>query len=228
MKKLFVVVHAENAAQACRNAEVAAHAGANGVFLIGHRMGARSLIAVYTEVRKHLPGLWIGMNFLCLCPKEAMIVLPKGAHGLWTDNIGINEDLSNPVGIAEDSWHEWGYRKKKTNDLDILYFAGVAFKHQLQPRDLAYVTREAKKYCDVITTSGDETGNPPSLEKIRFLREVAGDFPLAIASGIMAENVEDFLPYADYFLVSTGISKSFTELDPVLVKELAQKIAGYR
>jgi predicted TIM-barrel enzyme len=53
---------------------------------------------------------------------------------------------------------------------------------------------------------------------------MTGDYPLAIASGITPENIEKYLPYVDYFLVATGISKTFDEFDPEKRKLLAQKI----
>lgn len=46
--------------------------------------------------------------------------------------------------------------------------------------------------------------------------------PLAIASGITATNVEQFTPYADAFLVATGVSSSFHELDEEKMKKLAE------
>ena len=54
-----------------------------------------------------------------------------------------------------------------------------------------------------------------------------GDTPLAIASGITPENVEVYLPFADSFLVATGISRSFTELDPSKVRMLVQRVRSY-
>jgi predicted TIM-barrel enzyme len=52
------------------------------------------------------------------------------------------------------------------------------------------------------------------VEKIRTIREaIPSDKPLAIASGITPENVRDFLPYIDYVLVATGVSKNYHELD---------------
>jgi len=51
------------------------------------------------------------------------------------------------------------------------------------------------------------------------------DFPLAVASGIDSENVLHYTKpetFVDCFLVNTGISKSFTELDPVKVAKLAE------
>ena len=52
------------------------------------------------------------------------------------------------------------------------------------------------------------------------MKHAIGDSPLAIASGITLENVSQYLPIADCFLVATGISESFFELDPVRTREL--------
>ncbi len=72
------------------------------------------------------------------------------------------------------------------------------------------------------TTSGPGTGSAPELRKIREMREALGpDGPLAIASGITAENVVEFARYATHFLVASGVSRDEHHLDPVKVAELA-------
>ena len=58
------------------------------------------------------------------------------------------------------------------------------------------------------------------------MKEAVGDFPLAIASGITPENVADYLDVADCFLVATGISRSFTELDPAKVRSLSEQVGA--
>lgn len=65
------------------------------------------------------------------------------------------------------------------------------------------------------------------MEKIATMKKAIGDKPLAIASGITLENVENYLPYTEYFLVATGISHTFNELDPVKVGELCKAIHKY-
>ena len=61
----------------------------------------------------------------------------------------------------------------------------------------------------------------------RRMRQALGTFPLALASGVTPENVTDYLPFVDCFLVATGISKSFTELDPAKVTGLVENVRGY-
>jgi hypothetical protein len=117
--------------------------------------------------------------------------------------------------------------RRKASGWQGLYFGGVAFKYQRPVHDLARAAGLASKYMDVITTSGPGTGQASSRAKIRAMKEALGDFPLAIASGITPANVHDYLDVADCFLVATGISKSFTELDSTLVKRLAHAIKSH-
>jgi predicted TIM-barrel enzyme len=77
---------------------------------------------------------------------------------------------------------------------------------------------------DVVTTSGPGTGAEAGLVKIQRMKQAIGGFPLAIASGITPENVAQYLPFADCFLVDTGISKTFTEIDPSRLQDLVNRV----
>lgn len=82
---------------------------------------------------------------------------------------------------------------------------------------------------DIITTSGEGTGTPAEIEKILEMHSASSKIgvPLAIASGIDADNIDTYLPYIDVFLVSTGISISSDELDREKTIELGKIIHGY-
>ena len=103
----------------------------------------------------------------------------------------------------------------------------MAFKYQRLIYDLRQAAVKATPYMDVVTTSGPGTGHAAAVAKIRLMKQALGDFPLAIASGVTPENVADYLPYADCFLVATGISRSFEELEPERVKLLVRNIRGW-
>jgi predicted TIM-barrel enzyme len=100
----------------------------------------------------------------------------------------------------------------------------VAFKYQREVEDVVQASRTAVDYMDVVTTSGPGTGFAASLDKIRTMKQAIGAFPLAIASGITPENVTDYLPISDCFLVATGISKRLDLLDARLTKRLIRTI----
>jgi len=207
-RRVFLpVIHVESWQQALRNADLAREAGADGVFLINHSVPAEMLMQVHRGVSDVHRGWFVGVNRLGLSPQLALDVGPK-VDGVWTD--------SKPD--VDRVW--W----PKT----CLYFGGVAFKYQRQPAELEVECQAAMRRMDVVTTSGQGTGEPPALEKIIRMRQALGDFPLAIASGITPENVDGYLPYVDAFLVATGISSSFTELDPERVRMLAERVHEFQ
>lgn len=213
---LLTVVHAESQEQVERNIKIAFESGADGAFLVNHRIGFDLLLKIYESVRCQYPDFWIGLNFLDLTASESLNIVPDDASGLWVDDAGIYEDRNNPAQIAYMNWNVRSWNK----DWRGLYFGGVAFKYQRKVSNLALAAKCAMPYMDVITTSGDATGYAPEIEKILKIRETIGDFPLAIASGISASNVGDYLDLANCFLVATSISDSFTELNPQKIDKL--------
>ncbi len=140
--------------------------------------------------------------------------------GLWVDDAGIKnsgscfeaEVFKDIFLVPERSW---------------LCFGGVAFKGQELIDDVEQAARNAIPFMDVIATSGDETGMPPTLEKIQLMRKGSDGHALFIASGMTPYNVYPFLPYIDGILASTGVSSSFTEFDPELVPLLINTIHQY-
>ena len=106
----------------------------------------------------------------------------------------------------------------------MIYFGSIAFKYQKEVKQLDWVACLAKEYADVVVTSGDRTGSPPNLHKIKTIRKNIDHSPLAIASGITPENVSQYKAYADAFLVATGISDSFTKLNSHKTEQLVKEI----
>lgn len=213
----LAVVHVEGGVQAVRNAKIAEQEGADGIFLINHSISYPSLIECYNVVREEFPNLWIGLNCLDL-GRSAVNFIPKQVAGLWVDNAGINES-TKPVLEAQEF-----VSLRRKSGWQGLYFGGVAFKYQGEIVNVAKVARLAIPFVDVITTSGAGTGKAANIEKIRLMKEAIGDHPLAIASGITPENIGEYVPYADCFLVATGISNSHTELNPARVRSLAKAL----
>lgn len=202
------VIHVQSDEQALDQAQVAFDNGADGIFLIDHRRSHRKLLATYEVVRWNLPHAWIGLNFLDLSALDAIKKVPQSVDGLWMDSV---------VGVKRQDIRAFNGR----------YFAGVAFKYQEQPEDLAKAANEVAFLFDVVTTSGDATGVAADPAKLALMRSAIVDVPLALASGVTSANVRDYLPYVSCFLVSTGISRDFHTLDPDKVRELADIIYGY-
>ena len=215
------VIHVASAEQARRNAAIARDAGADGVFLINHSIGSDTLLKIHGEIADLFPNWWIGVNCLDLDPETVFDRISTGVSGVWVDNSMIQE------GQQDQPSAEAILAAQSENGWTGLYFGGVAFKYQRHVSDLTMAAQVARRFMDVVTTSGPGTGKAAHVEKIRTMKEALGDFPLAIASGITPDNILDYLPCPDCYLVATGIGKSFEELDPVLVKHLIANVTTY-
>jgi len=218
MPRFFSVIHVLDDVQTLRNVRIAFENGAHGVFLINHTCGAERLLGIYYIVRTVFSKHWIGLNCLDLDPLQALSVVPQDANALWVDSVRIDLAAKDPVQHTR-RYHE--FRRPSNTRWRGELFGGVAFKYQPQNGDPAHEAQLAAPFVDVITTSGSETGSAPDVHKIRLMKEAVPNKPLAIASGMTPENIRIFLPYADYFLVATGISDSHTELNPARVRAFA-------
>ncbi len=217
---LIVVVHVRDREQALRNVLTARDQGADGVFLINHLTNHLHLLNCFRYVKAQCPDFWIGLNCLGIDRFTTLKQLPLEAQGFWVDNAQIDLEQMYPDCEAR----EFAERRAQSGK-QALYFGGVAFKYQRNSIDPAKEAALAVPFVDVVTTSGDGTGIAANIHKIQWMKEAIGDHPLAIASGITPENVGDYLPHADCFLVASGISLSETELDPQRVRELVRAIS---
>ncbi len=216
--KVFLpVIHVHNLIQTLENIALAKFNGADGVFLINHgSVSADELVGFYHGAVEEHPEFWIGMNCLDLTGEQVFHKVPDSLGGVWVDDGGVSEESSGYARKIKES--------RENSTFPGLYFGGVAFKGQAHVDDVQKVAATAIDFMDVVTTSGPQTGFAAPVEKIAAMKESIGDRPLALASGVTIDNVGDYLPYVDYFLVATGISKSFHELDPVKVRCLAEAI----
>lgn len=216
---LLPVVHPVGRREALEAVHIARSLGLKGVFLIDQIMHEGDVLALVREIRDRHHGLWVGVNLLTRSPAEALVTAPGGCgtiDGLWSDNAGVDaRGVEQPVAGAfvtarrEVSW-------------DGLYFGGVAFKYQrpIARDDLGRVASMAPAYMDVVCTSGTGTGVAADIDKVRGLHGGLGGHALALASGITAQNVHDYLPYVQVFLVGTGIETRLGVLDPKKIESL--------
>lgn len=225
-KRLLAVVHMVDAGHAADETQLAIEHGADGVFLINHFDSHEVLLGAVGRSRENVGATaWIGINPLGLdCVAAAEFVRrvhedAGGVDGLWCDNAQIDE--AKPIGAQDRPRAAQAARENWPG----LYFGGVAFKYQRHVTDLTAAAETASPYMDVVCTSGPGTGHAADLAQLAALNAgLEGSHRLAVASGVTPANVALQLPYCDWFLVATGISKSGTDLDPTLVKELADRI----
>ena len=208
--KIYPVVHINSLKQGVEQAELALNCGADGVYLIDHHQNQQEdIISVFNALTDNNPNTYIGVNYLYepsalhtlkllqqAVKAEQMRRLP---NALWADDVSdyINETLE--------------YRKSDLALSKVRYLGGIAFKYTESYTDnhliAAAEVRLLGKYVDVVTTSGPGTGKPPSPHKIAAMKQEA-DFlgkPLAVASGVSAENLSDYDGNIDEVLVSSSV-----------------------
>lgn len=224
------VIHVLSTAQALANLETLRAAGCPGAFLINHDFGREAFLPILREVRREMPDFWLGVNFLAEDGRVGFATLgalaSEGARfqALWADDACLDErqaDQPDATAIAA---------ARAASGWSGMYFGGVAFKKQrpVADADLERAARLGADWLDVVTTSGQATGQAPDLAKIARFRASIGDAPLALASGITPENAGIFAVDVDCFLVATGINHpgDFYTIDPSRLAALLQAVGA--
>jgi len=107
---------------------------------------------------------------------------------------------------------------------DIKLFCDVDKKHSVRFPGLDLETHiEWTEFylADAIIISGKMTGSAPSVEKVKHARETMGTRrPILMGSGTNAENVAEFLKYADGCIVGFSIKEDPRPENPVSVEKM--------
>lgn len=225
-KKFYPVIHCVNPytkggiGHAFANIRIAIENGADGVFLIGHRLHHADLFYIYEQVRKQFPDTWIGINFLDVPVSNASTLVGYAKEAVSLNALWIDELPEFKLDVPKH----------------VQVFGGVAFKY-INPNpneeELSLICNNALHFVDVATTSGDKTGSPPDVSKLERIKgKLGGKIPLAVASGVDQENVYFLLETVDIFLVASSICQidgyrgSQEYLVPEKVKLLSKIIHG--
>jgi membrane complex biogenesis BtpA family protein len=101
---------------------------------------------------------------------------------------------------------------------NVAIFADHFVKHALPPAgtDQVQAAKDLRHrgLADALIVSGAETGAAPDADRLRLVREAAGDAPILIGSGLSAENAEAFAD-ADGAIVGTAIKRDGRVDEPV-------------
>lgn len=199
--EIIPVIHMLNHNQVMTNVKLCVSCGIQKVFLINHVVSVEDLIQCALEVKKVYPSLWVGINMLGVITTDA-ITREIEVDGLWCDASVISS-------LAKE------FRKFKG-----MFFGGLVFKYQPQPKDLKEACEDSTFATDVSTTSGPGTGKAAGIDKIKMIRELLGDHP--IASGV--SEVEDYNGIVDYLLVASSITSRTEMIYEDKLKSLIDKL----
>ena len=124
--------------------------------------------------------------------------------------------------------------RKLLHAWDIKFFADIVKKHSVvfPGIDLkTHATWTDFYMADAIIVTGSMTGEPPSPNDVKIVKETVGDTPVIIGSGLNPQNARDLLRYADGAIVGTyfkyhGLTQN--PVDPERVRKLMSVVRELR
>lgn len=98
-------------------------------------------------------------------------------------------------------------------DYDGYLLGGVRFKYQpmLSVKSLEEDLEIARTRCDAICVTQDRTGQETSMDKIVEFRRGLNDFPLVVAAGVTADNIEKQLAIADAAIIGSYFKDNYKD-----------------
>lgn len=202
--EIIPVIHMLDYHQVVVNVNTCLECGIEKVFIINHQVSESRLLTCAYKVKEENPKLWVGVNLL-------NVPILRAVKHTYANRGDSNNPLIDGLWCDETMFDRCNVERKFKGML----FTGVAFKYQPQPSDLKEACRRAKLSTDVATTSGPGTGEPADVEKIKLMRKYLGDHPMAIASGVSVENIDNYKGLANYLLVASSI----TDHNEMIIKE---------
>lgn len=205
MTCVLPVIHHLSVEHVLDEVALATEAGVDGVFLIDHHGRDTALLQALEAVVSRYPALYVGVNLLSVRDPLLALSLARahGADALWLDHAGVSStelEGGRALAVAVGA----GPR--------IEVYASVAFKYQPVEPNPAGAAANAHDFGFIATTSGERTGQPPSLEKVGFMA-AATQGRLAVASGLTPENMAAYAPLVSHALVATGVQAAPAQLD---------------
>jgi predicted TIM-barrel enzyme len=223
---IYAVIHYLDDETALQQAAIAAQAGATGVFLIAHGDPADDdhLPMLAVDIKQIWPSLKVGLNLLSRRAVDALNVTMRSKLDMvWLDRPGVSS-----TGLTQDGERAWQITRAAataTPRHSFELFASIAFKYQPIERSPGIAAKLTRAAGWIPTTSGLATGEPPSLEKLRLMRETSSQ-RLANASGITPDNIGLYKHALTDILVSTGVSIDEYHFCPSKLRALVDAAHG--
>lgn len=117
----------------------------------------------------------------------------------------------------------------------VFIFADIHVKHAISI-PMIHIERAAREtvdrgLADAVIVSGEQTGEPPSLDDVKSVRKSLTKTPILIGSGVDINNVETFLDLADGVIVGTSFKANSNIKKPVdvaRVKNFMKRVNAIR
>lgn len=112
-------------------------------------------------------------------------------------------------------------------EADVVLLGGVFFKYKpvRSGRTLKEDLLLGKERCDAIVCTGEGTGIPTPIKKVKGFKEVLSDFPVLVGAGVTLDTVEETFRLADGAIVGSWFKDDHVDTGHVneeYVKQMAQ------
>ncbi|NCO37221.1 MAG: phosphorybosylanthranilate isomerase [Armatimonadetes bacterium CG_4_10_14_3_um_filter_66_18] len=226
---------------ACRDAEVAQAAGADGVLVENYgdipffkdgvpAVTIAAMATIVTHVRQAVT-IPVGVNVLRNDACAALSIAAATGAGFIRVNVHCGARVTDQ-GIIEGRAAET-LRLRRDLGANVAILADVAVKHSapLGPEQLAQLARDTayRGHADALIVTGSGTGAPVDLDALRIVRQAVPDRPLYLGSGVTDDNVAALLNQADGVIVGTSVKEgglTGNPLDPARTRRLIAHSAG--
>lgn len=221
--------------RAAAEAEIYAAAGLDGVLIenmhdvpyLRRRVGPEivaGMTAAGLAVRARCP-LPLGVQILAAANRAALAVAQAcGAAFIRAENFAYAHVADEGLMPAADAGPLLRYRRRIGGN-SIAVFADVKKKHSAHAITADVSLAEAARTtaffgADAVVVTGVATGTPAALEDVQTVRQ-AVRVPVAIGSGITADNLPAYWPHADIFIVGSFLKREGAWYNPVVRERVA-------
>jgi len=183
-------------------------------------------MAVICHEIKKATNLPLGINVLRNDAKAALSIATVSGAEFIRVNIHLGAVVADQ-GIIQGIAHELlRYRQFLGNHS--LIMADVAVKHAMPIADHGLINDTLnltkRGMVDGLIVSGSGTGKSTSFEDLQTVKQYS-ELPVFIGSGIQKDNIQDYLPFADGFIVGSyfkhaGIAQN--TVDEIRVKDFCE------
>lgn len=186
-------------------------------------------MAVAGRVIASVVKLPIGFNVLRNDPRSALALCAACGGSFIRVNVHTGAMLTDQGLIEGDAYGTLRYRRQIAPDVQI--FADVHVKHAvpLGNWSIGDSARDAlqRGLADALIVSGVGTGMATNPDDLKAVRSSCPSAKILIGSGVTADNVADYLEWADGFIVGSSLKRDgriWNSVDPKRVSALARKL----
>lgn len=166
-------------------------------------------MAVLFARLKEKSKITLGLNIQATDGVEEMVLAAYAGADFIRAESFVEERIT--IGGRMHQMAPYLMREKKRLNATVRVLADINVKHSYPviEQDLGGLIHEATEagaYGIILT--GLATGSAPTVDDAKEFKQICGDTPLYIGSGVSEENVADLLRYADGAIIGSSIKKN--------------------